>query len=85
MSSPMGQNDSWYAMAAVGHLRRLKEAFHMPRDPTFYTHTKCGKDILIGGEDMPPKLNLNKQRPLAVEFCFRYHFDTCLATGPSRV
>jgi len=34
-------------------------------------HTKFGKDILIVGEDMPPKLN-SKQRPLPADFCFLF-------------
>jgi len=41
----------------------------------FYLHTKFGKDILIGGGDMPKKLNL-KQRRLAAEFYFRVPIST---------
>jgi len=44
----------------------LEKAFRMSGDSIFYIHTKFGEYIVIGGGDMPQKLN-SKQRPLAVE------------------
>jgi len=35
----------------------LEKQFNTLEDPIFYLHTKFGEDILIGGGDMPPKLN----------------------------
>jgi len=65
----MRRNDSWPAMAAVLHVGCLKEVFHTLGDSIFYLHTEFSKDILIGGGDMPPKLNRkSKQHPLAAEF-----------------
>jgi len=44
-------------MADVSHIGCLKKAFHMSGNPIFYVHTYFDKDILIGGGDVPPKLN----------------------------
>jgi len=41
--------------------------------PIFYLHIKFVADTLIGGGDIPPKLN-SKQRFLPAEFNFRFQF-----------
>jgi len=43
MSSPMGRNDSWPAMAAVRHLECSKKAFHTFGDPILYLLTEFKK------------------------------------------
>jgi len=34
-------------------------AFHTSWDPIFYLHAKFGRDVLIGGGDMPPAMIFN--------------------------